>query len=106
MIAACRHADQSQAVTVSLAVGVGTSLEDRPRYTPSTTFETFPFPSGLTPDVPASDYAADPRAAVALDDYRRREFCDRIVVAVAVAAAWPRTESHYLNDAELEALYT
>lgn len=28
---------------------LGTSLEDRPRYTPTTTFETFPFPPGLTP---------------------------------------------------------
>ncbi len=28
---------------------MGTSLEDRPRYTPTTTFETFPFPAGLTP---------------------------------------------------------
>uniref|UniRef100_UPI0035B22277 type IIL restriction-modification enzyme MmeI n=1 Tax=Accumulibacter sp. TaxID=2053492 RepID=UPI0035B22277 len=28
---------------------LGTSLEDRPRYTSSTTFETFPFPPGLTP---------------------------------------------------------
>lgn len=28
---------------------MGTSLEDRPRYTPTTTFETFPFPDGLTP---------------------------------------------------------
>lgn len=28
---------------------MGTSLEDRPRYTPSTTFETFPFPDGLSP---------------------------------------------------------
>jgi len=28
---------------------LGTSLEDRPRYTPTTTFETFPFPEGLTP---------------------------------------------------------
>ena len=28
---------------------LGTSLEDRPRYTPTTCFETFPFPSGLTP---------------------------------------------------------
>ena len=46
---------------------LGTSLEDRPRYTPSTTFETFPFPAGLTPNIPAADYAADPRAmAVAL----------------------------------------
>ena len=28
---------------------LGTSLEDRPRYTSSTTFETFPFPAGMTP---------------------------------------------------------
>ncbi len=28
---------------------MGTSLEDRPRYTPTTCFETFPFPTGLTP---------------------------------------------------------
>ncbi|MCL6607633.1 MAG: N-6 DNA methylase [Geminicoccaceae bacterium] len=41
---------------------LGTSLEDRPRYTPTTTFETFPFPEGLTPNLPASAYAADPRA--------------------------------------------
>jgi type II restriction/modification system DNA methylase subunit YeeA len=41
---------------------MGTSLEDRPRYTPTTCFETFPFPEGLTPDIPAADYAKDPRA--------------------------------------------
>ena len=41
---------------------LGTSLEDRPRYTPSTTFETFPFPEGLTPNIQAAAYAADPRA--------------------------------------------
>lgn len=40
----------------------GTSLEDRPRYTPTTTFETFPFPVGLTPDVPVASFANDPRA--------------------------------------------
>lgn len=28
---------------------LGTALEDRPRYTPTTTFETFPFPAGMTP---------------------------------------------------------
>jgi len=44
------------------ALRLGTSLEDRPRYTPSTTFDTFPFPEGLTPNIPASDYADDPRA--------------------------------------------
>lgn len=31
------------------SLGLGTSLEDRPRYTPTTCFETFPFPEGLTP---------------------------------------------------------
>lgn len=44
------------------ALRMGTSLEDRPRYTPTTTFETFPFPEGLTPNIPALAYANDPRA--------------------------------------------
>lgn len=39
-------------------LGVGND----PRYTPTTTFETFPFPEGLTPNIPAADYAGDPRA--------------------------------------------
>ena len=57
---------------------LGTSLEDRPRYTPTTTFETFPFPPGLTPNVPAADYAADPRStAVALEAQRLVELRDR-----------------------------
>ncbi len=41
-------------------LGVGND----PRYTPTTTFETFPFPDGLTPNIPASEYADDPRAIV------------------------------------------
>ncbi|RWJ39803.1 MAG: class I SAM-dependent DNA methyltransferase [Mesorhizobium sp.] len=40
----------------------GALLQDRPCYTPSTTFETFPFPEGLTPDIPASEYDSEPRA--------------------------------------------
>jgi hypothetical protein len=44
------------------ALKLGTSLEDRPRYTPTTTFETYPFPEGLTPDIPAAEYQNDPRA--------------------------------------------
>ena len=39
-------------------MGVGND----PRYTPTTCFETFPFPEGLTPNIPAADYASDPRA--------------------------------------------
>ena len=50
---------------------LGTSLEDRPRYTPTTTFETFPFPDGLSPDIPAADYAGDPRAIAIADAARR-----------------------------------
>ena len=48
----------------------GTSLEDRPRYTPTTTFETFPFPEGLSPDAPASDYAKNLRAIAIADASR------------------------------------
>jgi len=56
------------------SLGLGSSLEDRPRYTPSTTFETFPFPEGITPDIPASQYAADPRAvAIAVAAKRLNE---------------------------------
>jgi len=40
-----------------------TSLEDRPRYTPSTTFDTFPFPPGLELTVPAADFLGNPKAA-------------------------------------------
>jgi type II restriction/modification system DNA methylase subunit YeeA len=39
-------------------LGVGND----PRYTPTTCFETFPFPEGLTPNIPAAEYANDPRA--------------------------------------------
>ena len=57
---------------------LGTSLEDRPRYTPTTTFETFPFPEGLTPGVPAADYADDPCAITIAEAARQLvEFRDR-----------------------------
>ena len=67
------------------ALRMGTSLEDRPLYTPSTTFETFPFPEGLTPDIPAEAYADDPRA-----------------VAIAAAAAeLNRLRENWLNPSDL-----
>ena len=46
----------------SLRMGTWLGKGNDPRYTPTTTFETFPFPEGLSPDVPASDYLTDPRA--------------------------------------------
>ena len=49
-----------------------------PRYTPTTTFETFPFPAGLAPNVPATNYTDDPRAtAVAKAARRLVELRDR-----------------------------
>ena len=55
-------------------------MEDRPRYTLTTTFETFPFPEGLGPNVPAIDYLTDPRAqAIASAARRLVELRDRWV---------------------------
>ncbi|MBN8225578.1 MAG: class I SAM-dependent DNA methyltransferase [Xanthomonadales bacterium] len=42
------------------ALRQGSALEDRPRYTHTTSFETFPFPEGLTPNIAAQDYADNP----------------------------------------------
>ena len=53
----------------SLRLG-GTHV-DRPVYTLTKTFDTFPFPLGLTPDVPAAAYADDPRAEAIADAARR-----------------------------------
>ncbi len=53
------------------SIRLGTSLVAAPRYTPTTTFETFPFPEGLSPNVPAADYANDPRALAIADAARR-----------------------------------
>jgi len=53
-------------------LGVGND----PRYTPTTCFDTFPFPEGLTPNISADEYAGDPRsvciaeAAKRLDELR------------------------------------
>ena len=55
----------------SLRRGTWLGAGNDPRYTPSTTFETFPFPDGLQLTVAAADYAADPRA-VAIGEAVRR----------------------------------
>ena len=55
----------------SLRLGTWLGVGNDPRYTPTTTFQTFPFPEGLTPDVPARDYANDPRAMAIAEAARR-----------------------------------
>ncbi|MBE2201042.1 MAG: class I SAM-dependent DNA methyltransferase [Anaerolinea sp.] len=54
------------------ALRLGTSLEDRPRYTPTTTFETFPFPWPPGQEPPQTDpqVAAIARWAQALAQWR------------------------------------
>jgi len=54
----------------SLRMGTWLGVGNDPRYTPSTTFETFPFPENLTPNIPAVEYAADPRAIAIADAAR------------------------------------
>jgi len=46
----------------ALRMGTFLGVGNDPRYTPSTTFETFPFPEGLAPHIPADNYATDSRA--------------------------------------------
>ena len=46
----------------SLSRGGWHGVGNDPQYTPSLGFETFPFPEGLAPNIPAADYADDPRA--------------------------------------------
>jgi type II restriction/modification system DNA methylase subunit YeeA len=75
LVAVAREDDTSSGILQSRfheawALRMGTSLEDRPRYTPTTTFETFPFPEGLTPNIRAGDYASDPRAVAIADAAR------------------------------------
>ena len=55
----------------SLRLGTWLGKGNDPRYTPTTTFETFPFPGGLSPDIPAADYANDPRAVAIAEAVRR-----------------------------------
>ena len=40
----------------SLRMGTFLGVGNDPRYTPSSTFETFPFPEGLAPSIPAATY--------------------------------------------------
>jgi type II restriction/modification system DNA methylase subunit YeeA len=81
------------------AKGVGSwhGVGNDPRYTVGTCFGTFPFPAGLTPNIPAADYAADPRAvaiaeaAKRLDELRQNWLKpgDLVTVVPEVVAGFP-----------------
>lgn len=46
----------------TLRMGTRLGVGNDSRYTSSTTFETFPFPRGMTPDIPSSSYSTNPDA--------------------------------------------
>jgi type II restriction/modification system DNA methylase subunit YeeA len=81
----------------SLRLGTWLGVGNDPRYTPTTTFETFPFPKGLGPNVAAADYAGDAHAqaiaeaAKRLDELRRHWLNppDLISIEPEVAPGYP-----------------
>ncbi len=89
------HSRFHEAWSLRLCTWLGVGND--PRYTPTTTFETFLFPEGLTPDIPAQDYASDPRAkriakaAKKLDELRRSWLNppDMVEIVPEVAPGYP-----------------
>ena len=55
----------------SLRMGTEVGKGNDPRYTPTTTFETFPFPEGMSPNIPGADFAANPSASAIAEAARR-----------------------------------
>lgn len=99
---------------------LGSEKVDRPRYTSTTTFETFTFPEGMTPDTDAEIYAGDPRAiAIAEAAERLVELRDRwlhppewVVWQGAPVPGFPPQPTpvdddaaHYLKERTLTNLY-
>lgn len=81
----------------SWALRKGSDLEDRPRYTHTTTFATFPFPEGMTPDVPVATAREMPtakaieEAAAELNEAREKWLYpkDLIKVEKEIVATFP-----------------
>jgi type II restriction/modification system DNA methylase subunit YeeA len=69
----------------TLAKNMDMGVGGDPRYPATMTFETFPFPGGLTPNIPAADYADDPRA----------------IKIAAAAARLNELRENWLNPADL-----
>jgi type II restriction/modification system DNA methylase subunit YeeA len=81
----------------SLRLGGMHGVGNDPEYVHTATFETFPFPAGLAPDLPAAAYADDPRAqAIAAAAARLNELrenwlnpADLVVRVPEVVAGYP-----------------
>jgi type II restriction/modification system DNA methylase subunit YeeA len=81
----------------TLRLGGWHGVGNDPQYTPTIGLATFPFPDGLTPNIPAKDYADDPRAiaiakaAKRLDELRNAWLNppDLIDIVPEVVAGYP-----------------
>jgi type II restriction/modification system DNA methylase subunit YeeA len=78
VIAVARNDDTSFGILESrfheawaLARGAWIGVGNDPTYTPTATFETFPFPDGLTPNIPAKDFENLPFARKIADAAKR-----------------------------------
>jgi hypothetical protein len=74
------------------ALRKGSDLEDRPRYTHTTTFATFPFPEGMTPNVIPAEASRLP-TAVAIEE-AARELDD-------LRCAWLNPENRVIRTPEI-----
>ena len=82
---------------------LGTSLENRPRYTPTTCFETFPFPEGLTPKDTKNCHAElDSASHHQIVGQARNDSIDAIAIDAISAAAIRLNElrENWLNPVE------
>ncbi|WP_206736142.1 class I SAM-dependent DNA methyltransferase [Bradyrhizobium betae] len=81
----------------SLQLGTWLGVGNDPRYTPTTTFETFPFPPDLAPNIQAARYSGNQHAkAIAeaarrLDDLREAWLnpADQVAIKPEVVAGYP-----------------
>lgn len=97
----------------SVRLGGWHGVGNDPQYTPSLGFETFPFPSGLSPDVRADVYAEDKRAAaIATAAHRLNELRDRWLNPADLVRREPEVVPGYpervlpMSDAAAEVLKT
>jgi len=85
----------------ALRQGSSLGVGNDPRYTPTSCFETFPFPKSLEPNIPAADYAGEPNAkmiaAAAQELVKLRdhwlnppEWTDWVITSEEQAAGFPR----------------
>ena len=80
----------------TLRYGARHGVGNDPEYVHTQTFETFPFPDGLTPNIPAIDYAEDPRArAIAAAAKRLNELRENWLNPPDLVKAVPEVVSGY-----------